>query len=120
MKTTSYKFSLIKIEFYQNIEKWQIYIFYTYLEKLKSLCKFTYLTFKKSVEILQRLWKESSYIYLNSEWQDKQKKSIQSKRLVTFPDTITTEDFAKVHLGWNNWQCFIVTFYFKIQSFIKM
>lgn len=30
MKTTSYKFSLIKIEFYENIEKWQIYIFYTY------------------------------------------------------------------------------------------
>lgn len=29
-KTTSYKFSLIKIEFYENIEKWQIYIFYTY------------------------------------------------------------------------------------------
>lgn len=30
MKKTSYKFSLIKIEFYENIEKWQIYIFYTY------------------------------------------------------------------------------------------
>lgn len=30
MKTTSYKFSLIKIEFYENIEKRQIYIYYTY------------------------------------------------------------------------------------------